>query len=102
MASSSALGAITSTTEVTNISGHGIWLLSHGQEMFLSYEDFPWFAEVPLRMVTNVQEPSPGHYYWPDLDIDLCQDSILYPDRFPKKAKTNSLQKFAKNPKISL
>jgi hypothetical protein len=96
MTNSSALGAITSTTEVTNISGHGIWLLSHGREMFLSYEDFPWFAEVPLRMVTNVQEPSPGHFYWPDLDVDLCQDAILYPDRFPKKAKTNSLQKFAK------
>jgi hypothetical protein len=91
MANSSALGAITSTTEVTNISGHGIWLLSRGQEMFLSYEDFPWFAEVPLRMVTNVQEPTPGHYYWPDLDVDLCLDAILYPERFPLKTTAHPI-----------
>ena len=57
--------------------------MSHGQEMFLSYEDFPWFAEVPLRMITNVQDPSPGHYYWPDLDVDLSL-------RIPEKLNTHS------------
>jgi hypothetical protein len=51
--------------------------------MFLSYEDFPWFAEVPLRMITNVQDPSPGHYYWPDLDVDLSL-------RIPEKLNTHS------------
>jgi len=90
MANSSALGAITSATEVTNISSHGIWLFSQGQEMFLSYDDFPWFADVPIRMVINVQEPSPGHCYWPDLDVDLCQESIAHPERFPLKASTKS------------
>jgi hypothetical protein len=29
--------------EVTNISAHGLWLLSRDKELFLSYEDFPWF-----------------------------------------------------------
>lgn len=87
MANSSTLGVITSTTEITNISSHGIWLLSHGEEMFLSYEDFPWFVDVPLRKVLNVHEPSLGHYYWPDLDVDLCRDTILHPERFPMKAK---------------
>ena len=29
--------------EVTNISAHGVWLLAGEEEIFLSYEDFPWF-----------------------------------------------------------
>ena len=81
-------GCAISTTEVTNISSHGIWLLSHGEGMFLSYEDFPWFTDVPIRKVINVREPSPGHFYWPDLGVDLCRDAIISPERFPLKAKT--------------
>jgi hypothetical protein len=26
---------------------------------------------------------SPGHLYWPDLDVDLAVESIFHPDRFP-------------------
>ena len=33
------------SVEVTNISGHGIWLLTGGRELFLPYRDFPWFKE---------------------------------------------------------
>ncbi len=31
------------TVEVTNASTHGIWLFIGKEELFLSYEDFPWF-----------------------------------------------------------
>ena len=40
---SERLGKIASGVEVTNISTHGIWLLVGKRELFLSYEDFPWF-----------------------------------------------------------
>jgi hypothetical protein len=53
----------------------------------MSFEDFPWFKEVPLRKVMNVQELSPGHFYWPDLDVDLGIETIKHPERFPLKAK---------------
>jgi hypothetical protein len=51
--------------------------------MFLSYEDFPWFKDVPLGKILNVEEPVSNHFYWPDLDIDLSLDIIQNPERFP-------------------
>ena len=85
--SSETLGKSTSEVEVTNISSHGVWLLAHGRELFMSYEEFPWFSEVPVGKILNVQEPTPGHFYWPDLDVDLTGQMIEHPERFPNKAK---------------
>ncbi len=73
--------------EITNISRHGVWLLAGEREMFMSYEDFPWFKDVPVGKVLHVEEPTPGHYYWPELDIDLTADIIGHPERFPLKSK---------------
>ena len=84
---SEQLGKIASGVEVTNISTHGIWLLVGEQELFLSYEDFPWFKEVPIGNILQVEQPTPGHLYWPDLDVDLSIESIGHPKRFPLKAK---------------
>ena len=50
MMNSEQLGKIASDVEETNISTHGIWLLVDEREFFLSYEDFPWFKEVPIGM----------------------------------------------------
>lgn len=85
--SSSALGTLTSQVEVTHISNHGVWLLAHDQELFMPYENFPWFRDVPVGKILNVEEPSPGHFYWPDLDVDLTAEIILHPERFPLQAK---------------
>ena len=86
---SEQLGKIASDVEVTNISTHGIWLLVGEQELFLSYEDFPWFKEVPIGNILQVEQPTPGHFYWPDLDVDLSIESIEHPERFPLKAKVS-------------
>lgn len=89
--SSSAHGDNTSATEVTHISQHGIWLLtSSGKELFLPYEDFPWFKNQSVKVIHNVDEPSPGHYYWPDLDVDLSEDIIENADRFPHHAAVDN------------
>jgi hypothetical protein len=69
--------------EVSHISEHGIWLSLRHQELFLSYQDFPWFENAPVSAVLNVQLPQPHHLYWPDLDIDLSVESIKHPERFP-------------------
>ena len=74
--------------EVSNISAHGIWLLTHGKELFMSYEDFPWFKDKPVKSILKVEEQSPHHYYWPDLDVDLSEEIIEHPERFPLKAKS--------------
>lgn len=88
--SSQTPGRTTSELEVTNISSHGIWLFSRGEEFFISYQDFPWFKEAPVGKILHVEEPSPGHYYWPDLDIDLGIETIKHPERFPLKAKNTT------------
>ncbi len=83
---SEALGKHTSQIEITNISSHGIWILARGKELFMSYEDFPWFKEASIGKVLNVEEPTPGHFYWPELDVDLGIESIKHPERFPLKS----------------
>src|SRR5712692_4333702 len=76
-------GRRTSGAEVTNVSGHGLWVLVNDRELFLSFDLFPWFQEAPIGKVLKVELPSPGHLYWPDLDIDLAVESIDHPERFP-------------------
>ena len=85
---SSQPGENTSEVEVTNISGHGLWLYAHGTEHFLSYEQYPWFEEKTVSQITNVEETSPGHYYWPELDVDLSEKILQNPEAFPLQAKT--------------
>ena len=85
--SSLAHGESTFAVEVTNISTYGIWLLTHDKELFLSYEDFPWFKEQAVKSIINVEEQSPGCYHWPDIDVDLTDEIIEHPERFPLKAQ---------------
>jgi len=53
-------GENTSQVEVTNISMHGVWLFSHGKEMFLPYTEFPWFKDQTIKVVLNVEEHRGG------------------------------------------
>lgn len=80
---SEPLGANTSGVEVTNVSRHGIWILTRSRELFMSFQDFPWFKDAPIGKITNVEEPSPGHLHWPDLDVDIGLRTIERPDDFP-------------------
>ena len=83
----SALGEPTSQVEVTNISSHGLWLLTGEKELFLPFDEFPWFKDSSIAQILAVVELTPGHFYWPELDIDLELESIEHPERFPLKAR---------------
>ena len=87
--SSEPLGIGTLTVEVTNITAHGVWLLAGERELFMSYEDFPWFREQSVKAILNVEEPYQGHFYWPVIDVDLTVKMIEHPGRFPLKARTS-------------
>ncbi|MEK7358090.1 MAG: DUF2442 domain-containing protein [Bdellovibrionota bacterium] len=80
------LGADTSTVEVTNISRHGVWILLDERELFMPFEEFPWFRGAPVGAILNVERPTSHHLYWPDIDVDLHVDSIEHPERYPLKA----------------
>ena len=84
--SSPAHGKDTSAAEVTHISTHGVWLLAQGKEMFMSYDDFPWFKDQAVKAIINVEEQSPGHFYWPDIDVDLSSEIIERPEKYSLKA----------------
>ncbi len=85
--SSLARGKSTSAVEITHVSSHGVWVLVHDEELFMSYQDFPWFKDQPLKSILLVQESASGHLYWPEIDVDLTIDIIKNPERFPLKAK---------------
>lgn len=53
----------------------------------MSYDDFPWFKRQPVEAFFNVEEQSPGHFFWPDMDVDLTEEIIEFPERFPLIAK---------------
>ena len=81
------LGTGTLAAEVTNISAHGFWLLLSDQEVFVPFDQFPWFRNSPIDHVLNVELLHEGHLFWPDLDIDLAVESLHHPERFPLVAK---------------
>lgn len=79
-------GSATSTVEVTNISQHGFWLLVDDRELFLPFEEFPWFKTATVDAILRLERLTPTHLFWPELEVDLSVDSIEHPDRYPLKA----------------
>ena len=56
--------------------------------MFMPFTMFPWFQDAPVAAILHVEQPAPGHLYWPTLDIDVAIESIEHPDRFPLVSRT--------------
>ena len=81
-------GRNTLETEVTNISNHGLWILTGEKELFLPYEQFPWFKDKTINDITKVESFGEGHLYWENLDIDLSLEMIEHPERFPLQSNT--------------
>lgn len=77
-----ALGKVTSSVEVTDISIHGIWIFINNKEYFLSFENSPWFRERFVASIFNVVELSPYHFYRPNIDVDLTKGMIENPKRY--------------------
>ncbi len=90
---SAARGKSTSAVEVTNVSKHGFWLWLAEREHFLSFKQFPWFEDVSIGELCNVELPSPHHLYWPDLDVDLAVESIEHPESFPLVSRTRPIKR---------
>ena len=52
----------------------------------MSFEDFPWFKDQPVKMIHNEEELSPGYFYWPDIDVDLSEKITQNPSHYPLKS----------------
>ncbi len=84
------LGKDTLGVEVLNVSGHGFWLLVKSEELFVPFEQFPWFRDASIAEITNVNLPSSHHLYWADLDVDLAVESLRHPEKFPLISKSGA------------
>jgi hypothetical protein len=80
---SARLGRSTSAVEVANVSRHGFWLLLGARELFVPFDEFPWFREAAIGELLDVTMPHSGHLHWPQLDVDLAVESIEHPERYP-------------------
>jgi len=69
-------GTTTSGVEVTNTSPHGFWILLDGRELFLPFDEFPWFRDATVAEITELERPRPDRLRWRRLDVDLTVDSI--------------------------
>ena len=83
-------GTITSAPEVTHVSKHGFWLLLGDEELLLPFAQFPWFKKATIEQLSEVEWPTSGHVYWPQLDVDLSVESLRDPTAFPLVAKEGS------------
>ncbi len=82
-------GTATSSVEVTHISRQGFWVLLDHRELFLPFEEFPWFRRATIEQIHDVERPQPDHLRWPRLDVDLTVDSIEHPERYPLKSRAS-------------
>ncbi len=80
---SSVRGAVISAAEVTNMDRFGLWILVQEKEYFLPYEQYPWFKHAKVDQILNVQLLHEDHLHWPELDVDLCVESLERPDNYP-------------------
>lgn len=80
-------GTATSTAEITNISKHGFWMLIDDRELFVPFDEFPWFKRASVEAILRLERPTPGHLHWPELDVDLALNSIEHPEQYPLTSK---------------
>ena len=90
---STALGRRTSRVELTNVSPNGLWLLLDGRELFVSFREFPWFADATIEQLAAVERPSAHHLHWPALDVDLAVESLDHPERFPLLSRVRPIKR---------
>ncbi len=92
-------GRNTSAPEVTNVSGHGLWLLLEGRDLFLAFDAFPWFRDASIGEIVDVTMPSAGHLHWSALDIDLAVGSIEHPERYPLVSRVGGACSSSRRPR---
>lgn len=71
--------------EVQNISSHGIWILVNDKEIFMPFEEFPWFLKATIKQIYNLELFHEHHLHWPDLDVDVDIDTLKHLEAYPLK-----------------
>jgi len=48
-------------TQAGNVSRYGLWLLVGDEELFLPFEQFPWFRDASIEKISLVERPTADH-----------------------------------------
>ncbi len=68
---------------VLTICNDGIHIVIDREDLFLSFDDFPWFRGADAATIQYFEASPAGHLRWPAMDIDLTLDSIRDPAQYP-------------------
>ena len=71
------------SAEVTTISESGFRVRVEGRELFVAFDQFPWFRDARVSDLFQVELVAPGHLRWPTIDADVSVRSIEHPEEFP-------------------
>lgn len=66
----------------------GFWFFLANELYWIDYEDFPVFADAAPDEIKNFEIYGNEDFHWPDLDVDIELESLLFPERFPLRART--------------
>jgi len=75
-------GTNTLSSDITNITAVGFWILIDGVEYFVPFEDYPVFRRATLNQIFNFSQIS-GQLHWPDLDADIEIKALENPVDYP-------------------
>ena len=98
-------GKATLLVELVHVSVRGMWIYFEPlkREMFLSFREFPWFADATIHALANIEVEHGRLLRWPDLDVDLDVDRIEHPERYPLVARSKATKRIraARAPRVS-
>ncbi len=80
-------GTASSDARIVRRTAGGFRLVVSGEELVLSFSDFPWFERATAEQLATVRLHGRDHLSWPLLDVDLSVESIRHPERFPLVAR---------------
>ncbi|MBQ9214241.1 MAG: DUF2442 domain-containing protein [Bacteroidales bacterium] len=56
---------------------------------FLSYNRVPWLKDATVRNILNIKMSGKDAVEWPDFDVDLEEESLKHPERYPLVMRRN-------------
>lgn len=68
---------------VTDIRETGFTVRVDGRDLFVAFDQFPWFRHARVEDIFRVELAGPDHLHWPAIDADLSLRAIEHPDEFP-------------------
>lgn len=78
--------------EVTSITEAGFTVRADGRELFVAFDQFPWFRHARVSDLFDVELAGPEHLHWPAIDADLSFRAIERPEEYPLVARCHRVE----------